>query len=174
MIRIFGYLTLFVIGLIVQFVFTKYFALYGIAPNFLLLAVLFVGIKKGAFPGQVLGFSWGLSWDVLAVDLFGVHAFLFTCVGFFSGKLSRKWDEGKVGTQMVVTGFASITFLIGLSFLYMLFGENNYTIKFNYIAISRIVLNMLLAPLVFKIGEVINAMFGSRHSLKYNIEEKNR
>ena len=103
MAKFFAYFLIYLLGIVIQFAFAKHAAIFGLFPNILLVSLLLVGLTRGSFAGQTLGFAWGLTWDVLAVDLFGSHALLFTLIGYFSGKFARKLDESKAATQMTVT-----------------------------------------------------------------------
>lgn len=102
-----------------------------------------------------MGFSWGLAWDVLAVDLFGSHAFLFTCFGYLSGKLSRKWNESKVINQMALTLIATLLFWLGMYLLYQVFSPGEYKFTLNYIILLQPIYNMLVAPLIFLFGRIV-------------------
>lgn len=116
--------------------------------------------------GQLLGFSWGLSWDVLSVDLFGSYTFIFTCIGYFIGKLSKKWNESKAVTQMLLVLISSIMFWVLLNLLYTIFAPEEFAFKINYIVIWQPVLNMLIAPIIFKFCNLVIDYFdiySSRH-----------
>lgn len=139
----------FLAGIIVQFSWTKYFAVYGLAPNILLVALVYISLMQGSLRGQLFGFAWGIAWDVLSVDLFGSHAFLFTLIGYLTGKLSHKWDETKGVTQMMLTGMASVLFSAGMFSLYQVFSPQEYAFSWNYITFLQPVLNMAVAPLLF-------------------------
>lgn len=152
-----SYIILFFISLILQFSWLKYFAPYGLSPNIILILIISVGIVRGQFEAQLLGFALGLSWDVLSVDLFGSHAFLFTIIGYLSGLLSHKWNESKIFSQMILTGFATIFFWAGMYIVYHIFSPGEHKIKINYIIIVQVFYNMLVAPVIFKIVNIILA-----------------
>lgn len=152
--RFLFYSLTFIIGIVLQFSWAKYFAPYGLAPNVILVMLIFVGLIHGSFAGELLGFAWGLSWDALSVDLFGSHAFLFTCIGYAAGKLSRKWNESKIITQMVLTGVASFLFIVGMALVYQVFGPSGNQFRLNYVTVLQVLYNMLIAPFLFKINLV--------------------
>jgi rod shape-determining protein MreD len=153
------YTIVFVGGLMVQFGWVKYLSPSGLSPDFLLVCLVFIGLMRGPFEGQLLGFAWGLSWDALSTEMFGCHAFLFTCLGYFAGMLSRQWDESKVSAQMFLVLFASLFFLLGIKMLYAIFGAGEFIYNFNYITGVQLLFNVLLAPIVFWLGKrVINLL----------------
>lgn len=135
--------------LVVQFCWTRFCAVYGVAPDLVLIALMYVSLTRGAMQGQLFGFAWGIAWDILSGDLFGSHAFLYTIFGFMVGKLSHKMDESKVFTQAASTATASLAAIGGMYVLYHIFSPQEYTASGNYIVWARAVLNVALAPLFF-------------------------
>jgi len=102
---------------------------------------------------------------VLSVDLFGSHAFLFTCLGYLAGQLNRKWDESKVFNQMLITLGASVFFWMGMYVLYQLFGSSEYRFGINYIMFLQPFYTMLISPVMFFIGGWLMDVF------RMNVEE---
>jgi len=151
--KVIVYFIIYILGLMVQFGWAKYFSPYGISPNFLLVCLIFVGLMRGSFEGEILGFAWGISWDALSTEMFGSHAFLFMCLGYFSGLLYRKWNESKIFAQMLLAGAASVLFIIGMKGIYAIFGANEYIFSLNYITNLQPVYNIMLAPIVFWAGK---------------------
>jgi rod shape-determining protein MreD len=158
------YLCIYIFAIVVQFSWAKYFVIFGLFPNVILLMLLFIGLTRGSTAGQLLGFSLGLTWDVLSVDLFGSHAFLCTVVGYLSGKLARKWDESKIATQVIIAGFASVFFWLGIDITRMIFGENAPGIRSDYIVIVQIFYNMIIAPIIFGIAKFIGYYFVNKET----------
>ncbi|MCB4792657.1 MAG: rod shape-determining protein MreD [Elusimicrobia bacterium] len=147
------YILSFLIGLILQFSFSQYISINGLAPNFILIFIVFLSLMRGSITGQAYGFLWGLSWDVFSVRLFGCHAFIFTCLGYFLGLLSKKWDENKLSTQVFLTLVCSIFYWLALILLYQFFGDGK--LQVNYIMILQPLINMLLAPPVFRVCSLL-------------------
>lgn len=147
--RFIVYAAIFISGLVIQFSFMQFFSIYGLAPNFILIFLVFIGLMYGPMPGQVFGFAWGLAWDIFSVELFGSHAFLLTCIGFFSGLLSKKWNESKFSAQAVLVLFASLFYFAGQYLVYQIFspGESGFCV--NYINLLQPLYNVVAAPVVF-------------------------
>ena len=162
MVKFAAYFLIYLIGIVIQFTFAKHAAVFGLFPNILLVSLLFVGLTRGSLAGQTLGFAWGITWDVLAVGLFGSHALLFTLIGYFSGKFARKLDEAKAATQMTITGLASIIFWIGMDLTRMIFGDTAAALRIDYITLLQIPYNVILSPLIFAIGRFIDFHFRSK------------
>ena len=153
------YFIIFIAGLIVQFSWVRYVSPGGFSPNFLLVCLIYIGLMRGPLEGQLMGFAWGLSWDAMSTEMFGCHAFLFTCMGYLTGVLSRKWDESKVSAQMSLAFIASLFFLLGMKVIYSIFGAGEFVYSYNYLTGVQLLFNVILAPVVFWIGKrVINLL----------------
>ncbi len=57
----------------------------GIAPNLLLVLVVFNGIRYGKIFGSLLGFAFGFLFDLVSGGLLGSAMFAFTLAGFIAG-----------------------------------------------------------------------------------------
>lgn len=146
--RFAGYVVIYAVGLLVQFSWAQYFSFQDLAPNVLLVMLIGMGLMRGPFAGEVMGFAWGLSWDALSIGLFGSHAFMFTLIGYLTGLLSHKWNEGKIFTQMLLTGIASALFLFGMCGLHGIFAtDQSFCLTFSIMA--QPLYNMLIAPPLF-------------------------
>jgi len=151
--RIIFYGIIFFTGIILQFGWIQFLSLGGLVPNVIIILLMLVGLMRGPVPAQTLGFLWGLAWDSLSLDLFGTHALLFTILGYLSGQLSHKWNEAKVINQMVLTLFANSFFWVGTFVVYQVFAPGEFKFKVNYIMVVQPLYTMLVAPLLFKVGE---------------------
>lgn len=80
-----------------------------IAPDFLLLSVVFAGLGRGVIWGVVGGFLLGVVQDSFAPMFFGVNAFVKVLIGFVSGR---------IGTRMFLHT-VPVVFLIIVSLKYM-------------------------------------------------------
>lgn len=141
--------------LVGQYCWASYCAVFGISPDLVLIAVIYVSLRRGAMQGQLYGFAWGIAWDIISGDLFGSHAFLFTVFGFLIGKLSHRMDETKYFTQASLTAAATLALVGGMSVLYYVFGPQSYAAPANYIVWARVVLNAALAPAFFSAASLV-------------------
>lgn len=153
------YFIIYITGIIIQFSWSQFFTVYGLAPNIIIAFLMYLGLVRGPMVAMIFGFVWGLSWDVLSVDMFGSHALLFTCAGYCFGHLNRKWDEFKVANQMLLTLLASFFVIFGMYALYQAFGSGEYRFKVNYIMLIQPFYTMLIAPLVFWVGRAATSIF---------------
>jgi rod shape-determining protein MreD len=150
--RIVFYSILFILGLLLQFGWSQYFSIWGLAPNLILIFVIFAALTDGPFVGQWMGFLWGISWDCMSVSMFGSRAFTLTVIGYLAGKLSRQLDETKASGQGVIVLVASIAYTLLLWSVFQVFSPDQIPIKPNYITLLQPFYNVLLAPAIFSAG----------------------
>ena len=139
--------------IVIQFVLPKYFSLTNIYPNFIIMYVLFVALNKGAMSGQITGFFYGFTWDVLSTDIFGVRALTLTICGHFAGKFNKKLNKDQSIVQILLMFFCLIITQISLVFLYFIIPNDfgNRTLFANYNVLLSVILTIILTPFVFKI-----------------------
>ncbi len=154
MIKLIYYIIFYALFCWLQFFFGKYLNIDGIFPNFILIAVVYLGLKRGQLPAEVMGFLLGLTWDAFSTDVFGVRAIMFTVIGYFSGMLSSSFDKEQVYTQLVVVFISSIVYWLGFSLIYFIIpeGAGSYTpFVVSLYGSLKIGLTVLIAPIVFAV-----------------------
>lgn len=84
------------------------------SPDLLLLAALYLTLRRPLGEAYVLAFFAGLAWDILLMDPLGMHAFLFVLAAMFTAKLKT----------VLWARYAISRFLIGFAVCMMVrFGE---------------------------------------------------
>ncbi len=83
---------LFAAAAVAQWWWSSHLALWGLAPQLLLVLTVAVAARSGANPGMAYGFLWGLSLDLLRAQLFGGNAFTLMLAGYATGTLRRQID----------------------------------------------------------------------------------
>ena len=82
---------IYIIGLIIlgiQILLSDFLSLNGIRPDFILIFLLYVSVRHGSFIGILLGFTLGLSADLLGVGTsFGLSPLTYTLTGYILGLL---------------------------------------------------------------------------------------
>jgi rod shape-determining protein MreD len=58
-------------------------------PDLLLIAILYIGLTRPLGEAYAIAFGFGLIWDIIYVDITGLHAFLFVLACMIIGKLRR-------------------------------------------------------------------------------------
>lgn len=159
---------LYVLILIVQFVIPKYFVHTGLYPNFILMYVVYVSLNRGIMKGQLTGFLYGFSWDILSTDIFGIRTLTLTIAGYIAGKFKRNLNKEQVATQVIIMAVCiTVTHLV-LTLTYLLapndFAKKSMELNSNFLIYCLV--NLILTPFVFK-------LFGflKKHSANVNYYE---
>ncbi|OEG70048.1 hypothetical protein ATZ36_01500 [Candidatus Endomicrobiellum trichonymphae] len=153
--KLISYLSLYFVFCMLQFFFGRYINVCGIFPNFILIFVVYIGLSKGIINAQLMGFLFGLIWDVFSTDIFGVRTVMFTVIGYLAGRFCRNFNREKIFTQVVIIFFAGAVYWLGFSLIYFIFPDNgNCVFSFSILSVSsKIVVTAVFAPIVFYILE---------------------
>jgi rod shape-determining protein MreD len=141
-----------------QFFFGRYLNIDGIFPNFILIAVVYLGLARGKMGAQTMGFLYGLTWDSFSTDVFGVRAIMFTVIGYFSGALNKNFDRDQAFAQIVLVFAASIIYWLGFSLIYFIIPEGAGSYRPFVVSLYgslKILFTVLIAPAVFFVLNVI-------------------
>ncbi|MDR2676669.1 MAG: rod shape-determining protein MreD [Endomicrobium sp.] len=137
---------------LLQFFFSKYISIYKISPNFVLVAIIYIGLSRGIIYAEIMGFLLGLTWDAFSSEVFGMKAMMFTIVGYFSGKIHKKFDHRKIFTQFVVISCASIIYCLGTNLFYFILMNNfNHVFFLTRLDLVNILATVFVAPPLFYI-----------------------
>jgi rod shape-determining protein MreD len=120
-----------------------------------------LGLSKEIINAQLMGFLFGLAWDVFSTDIFGVRTVMFTVIGYLAGRFYRNFDREKVLTQVVIIFFAGAVYWSGFGLIYFIFPDNgNRAFSFSILLVfSKIVVTAMFAPLVFYILEKMDIIY---------------
>ncbi len=89
------YIVLFVIAIVLQLTVAPLFAIEGIAPDLVLLVVVFVAMKRGKVWGIAAGFVAGLAYDFFGTAFLGVSSLANSVAAFLAGLLGGPQFEEK-------------------------------------------------------------------------------
>jgi rod shape-determining protein MreD len=95
---------------------------FGVNVDLSPLLVAFVGLLCGSTLGAVSGFAVGLLVDLTLVQTLGVTSFIFTLIGYWSGRLRELRDPQAAITPLLVGAAASAASLVGYSLMEFLLG----------------------------------------------------
>lgn len=133
---------------VAQITFSNFIAVRGSFPNLMLLTVIFFGLYRGPVTGEILGFALGLLADSASISIFGSQTFMFTLIGFISGRLQGKINEEKPIAQMSLVFFMSLLYVAGLALLESLFGGSWERFRAGT-SLYQTLYSTLISPLVF-------------------------
>jgi len=97
---------------------------YNIAPDLVLLAVIYVGIARGHIEGLILGFISGLMIDMLSGSFLGLSALSYTMAGFIAGYFCMKEREYSLSKYYLV-GIVFLCALISNSIYFLIFYQGS-------------------------------------------------
>ena len=142
--------------IIIQFVIPKYmpFNIWMVYPNFILMFVIYTALNKGIMKGQTIGFLYGLTWDILSTDIFGIRALSFTIAGYLAGSFNKKLNKNQPLTQIIVMaiGLMVTQLILNITYIIMPASEKIFVQNFelSYMIIFNMLVNLILTPLIFK------------------------
>lgn len=165
MIKIITSVIIYIVLIVLQFVLPKYVPanLWLFYPNFILIFVVYVALNTGAMKGQLTGFFYGLTWDILSTDIFGVRALSFTIAGFIAGKFNKNFNKNQPLTQIIVTAIGLIVTQLTVDFVYVVMPLKDTAqyisgIDLSFLPLLNILINLILAPIVFKIFSLAESL----------------
>ena len=84
------------------------------AVQWILIAVLHFGLKRGPWSGELMGFVLGILVDASSLGLLGVHAILYALAGYTAGMVRRQLDASKLWTQthLFVDGIGRVFYFV--------------------------------------------------------------
>ena len=91
----------------------------GVRPDLMLVFVMALTIRRGAYAGLVAGFAAGLAQDIVSLGFIGVLAFTKSTVAFWSGTWLERREAplGPVGWLVLLTLAASVQDFVASLFL---------------------------------------------------------
>lgn len=127
-----------------------------IVPDLILLVVVFTSAQKGMMKGEILGFGAGLAEDFLTGSFLGFNAFIKTIIGFIFGMMNKRI----VFRPLLFSFFfaAAATLLKGVLAICisaLFFGSEYHPSVFTFTFLLEILLNSILAPLVFYLLKIL-------------------
>jgi rod shape-determining protein MreD len=109
---------------LLQITFAPAFAIGGVVPNVMFVAVVVIAFVRGSREGMIVGFSAGLLFDLVTTAAFGPMILTLTLVGFLAGTLQEFIFSSGWVLPLTVLGITSliaeIFYLTALIFM----GEN--------------------------------------------------
>ena len=88
-------------------------SILGASPDVLLVALVAVGLLRGAIAGAVTGFAAGLIVDVATLGTLGVTSLLLTLAGFWAGRYGETTGRGRPHAPLVAVLAATVFVDVG-------------------------------------------------------------
>jgi rod shape-determining protein MreD len=99
----------FIPAVILQLVIVPLISIEGITPDFITIVLIYFVLSSGQFYGTVLGFTFGLIFDLVSGGVLGSAMFAKTLTGFLAGYF---YNENKIEYNTQTYVFVVVVFII--------------------------------------------------------------
>jgi rod shape-determining protein MreD len=124
-----------------------------VKPDFFLLSVLLVAMRRGSFAAIVWGVAAGLVQDVLSAGIIGFNVLTKPALGYGVGLLRSRLDFDNPNTQTLLTFLATIAEGVVLSLmLYAYHPSNSFSTSFTTMVVPEAVYNAIIFPLAVSVA----------------------
>ncbi|MDP4172627.1 MAG: rod shape-determining protein MreD [Bacteroidota bacterium] len=109
---------------VIQLTLVPWLSYNQVGPDLILILLVFYTLRVGQLGGTILGFIFGLAFDLISGTILGSAMFTKTLSGFLTGYF---YNENKVEQNIHSLSLLLIVFLIGTvdSIIYSFFGNTN-------------------------------------------------
>ncbi len=135
-------------GFLIQMLLVFFLPSPYFCPHVILLVTVACGLSRGSAWGESVGFGGGLALDAMGLTAFGAQGLVLSVSGYLSGFVSRWVNIDEPVSQMIMGGFGSILYFLGLHLLDRFLGGIGRAISPGLVLSSSIT-NIVVAPLVF-------------------------
>lgn len=110
---------------------------YNIAPDLVIIVIIYIGIKNGQIEGMVFGFFSGIILDFLSGSFIGLSALSYSIAGFIGGYFKRDISEPRYRMTSML-GIIFLCTLISYSIFYSIYFQGTM-MPFTEIFIKHII-----------------------------------
>jgi rod shape-determining protein MreD len=128
----------------------------GASPDFALIIVVSVALRRGAQAGAIFGFLTGVLVGVALLEPLGMSALVFVVVGYFAGRYAETADLSAPVAPLV--GVFAATLLANILFATLqtlLERQVPFGFWLGHVLLPSIVLNTLLATVFYMLVRVV-------------------
>lgn len=96
---------LFLVAVVMQTTVSKWIRIFDIGPDFIIIFIVLIALRRGPVVGALWGFFAGFALDVYApVEWLGAHTVSMVVLGFFVGQLEERFLTLNLGMKIGVLG----------------------------------------------------------------------
>lgn len=151
------------INFILQSTLLDYIRIGAIKPNTALVIIICYAILRGDVEGAIIGFFTGLLHDLFFGNTIGLHALLYTVVGFVCGKPFKNFYNENFMLPIILAGVSSLFYEFGIYFFEFLFrGRINIIHYFWAIILPSAVYATILSVPLYRLIYGINDLLEER------------
>jgi len=140
---------LLIAALVIQITFFEHLKMFNIYFDLVLIILVAVTLIDGAFYGIIFGFAVGILLDLIAGDLIGISALIYTLDAFIVWRLVEAGLKYRLSSQAVLIFAVTETNIIAAALIRYLF---NYGISLPLLGVElllRPVFNIILMALLY-------------------------
>lgn len=109
-IRILTYTILIFVIVLLQATFADYIKIYYVKPNLMIVFIISVALLRGNIEGAIIGFSMGLSQDIVSGKLLGFYALLGLLLGLIVGSVNKRLYRENFFVILFFTFISSVVY----------------------------------------------------------------
>ena len=147
-------------------------AIGGVSPNLMIILPILFGYYNGSKEGIYVGFCSGIMYDLFFTDLLGFTALMITLIGFFSGLLCNRYEEGNFVIPIILTA-GSVMFYEFFVFIGNFLLHNRLILSYfmSRIILPEIIYTVIVMLILYKPLQLLNKVLDSRKRKVKDIDE---
>ena len=115
---------------VIQLVLVPLISIDNVAPNFILILIVYYTLRNGQIFGMLLGFGLGFIFDLISGGLLGAFMFSFTISAFVTGFF---YNENKFDTNLASYFFLVILFVSSFVCLFIFGSISNSSTNIGFL-----------------------------------------
>ena len=143
--------------LILQVLISNRIAVWGIRPDFFLIALVFFSLEEDLRFGLVLGLALGLLKDIFSAGVLGLNAFAFGLCGLITARYTKFIHKEGIFSQFIVVFCSSI--FVGLLYYFLS--------VFTELPVSKDLFKVIILPASVYTGVIALPLFWLLRKLFY-------
>ena len=168
-IKILIYTLIIFLIVLLQSTLLDYIKIYYIKPNLLIVFIISIALIRGNIEGSIIGFTIGLSQDLLSGKVLGFYSILGLYLGLIIGSVNKRLYRENFLVVIFFTFRSSIAYESIVYFLStILKGQIDFYYPFKNIVLPEALYNSLISVFVYVLIIKLNDRFNSsKISRKY-------
>jgi rod shape-determining protein MreD len=146
---------LMLIAFLLQTIVSPHVRILGASPDFALLAVVCVGLLRGAEVGAIFGFVLGLLVSIALLAPLGVNSFVYVLIGYLAGRYAETADTSSwLAPVLMVLVCGFLYELLSMLVQFLLDRQVPLGYLFTHVVIPEVILDTLLAAPAYVVARL--------------------
>ncbi|MCX7715910.1 MAG: rod shape-determining protein MreD [Endomicrobia bacterium] len=113
--------------IILEILFSKILP-FSLRPNLWIVYIVFVCLFFSHTEAVIIGFIFGVLYDILHLSIFGINTILLTSLGYLFGWLNKRVNETLPKVQFLVIVLAAVIYVILYYIILLLIGSGKFRV----------------------------------------------